>query len=73
LLGAGQVREIECRDHAGIAETIGEPSVDTLMAKHVCALDEARDRVPPDRATLAARRGRALPESEVAARVQPGL
>jgi predicted ATPase len=53
---------------AGIAEALGEPSVDKLMAKHVWALDEARDRVPPDRAARAARRGRALPESEVAAR-----
>ena len=53
---------------ARIAETIGEPSVDKLMAKHVWALDEARDRVPPDLAPRAARRGRELPESEIAAR-----
>ena len=53
---------------ASIAEAIGEPSVDKLMAKHVWVLDEARDRVPQDRAARAVRRGRALPESEAAAR-----
>ena len=53
---------------ASIADAIGEPSVDKLMAKHVWALDEARDRVPPDRATQAIRRGREIPESEAAAR-----
>jgi hypothetical protein len=53
---------------AGIAETIGEPSVDKPMAKEVWALDEARDRVGPDRTTRAVRRGRELPESEAAAR-----
>ena len=53
---------------AGIAETIGEPSVDKSMAKEVWALDEARDRVPSDLAARAVRRGRELPESEVAAR-----
>ena len=35
---------------ASIAEAIGEPSVDKLMAKHVWVLDEARARVPQDRA-----------------------
>jgi predicted ATPase len=53
---------------AGIAEAIGEPSVDKPMAKHVWVMDEARARVPPDRAASAARRGRELAESEVAAR-----
>ena len=53
---------------ASIAEAIGEPSVDKLMAKHVWVLDEARARVPQDRATRAARRGRELPESEAGAR-----
>ncbi len=53
---------------AGIAEAIGEPSVDKIMSKHVWVLDEVRDRVPQDPATSAVRRGRALPESEAAAR-----
>ena len=53
---------------ASIAEALGEPSVDKLMAKHVWVLDEARARVPEDRATRAARRGRELPESEAGAR-----
>ena len=53
---------------ANIADAIGEPSVDKLMAKEMWALDEARDRVPPDRATRAVRRGKELPESEAAAR-----
>ena len=52
----------------GIAEAIGEPDVDKPMAKEMWVLDEARDRVPPDRAALAVRRGRELPESEAAAR-----
>ena len=38
------------------------------MAKHVWVLDEARARVPQDRATRAVRRGRELPESEAGAR-----
>jgi tetratricopeptide (TPR) repeat protein len=53
---------------ASIAEMIGEPSVDKLMAKHMWALDEARARVPPDRAARAVRRGRELPESEAGTR-----
>ena len=53
---------------ASIAEAIGEPSVDKLMAKHVWVMDEARARVPQDRATLAVSRGRELPESEAGAR-----
>ena len=53
---------------ASIAETIGEPSVDKLMAKHVWVMDEVRARFPQDRATLAVSRGRELPESEAGAR-----
>ena len=53
---------------ASIAEAIGEPSVDKLMAKHVWVMDEARARVPQDRAALAVSRGRELQESEAGAR-----
>jgi predicted ATPase/DNA-binding SARP family transcriptional activator len=53
---------------ASIAETIGEPSVDKLMAKHMWVLDDARARVPQDRAARAVRRGRELPESDAGAR-----
>ena len=53
---------------ASIAEAIGEPSVDKLVAKEMWALDEVHDRLRRDRATRAIRRGETLPESEVAAR-----
>ena len=67
-LGADeQALELEAAA-ASIAEALGEPSVDKLMAKHVWVLDDARARVPPDRAARAARRGRELPESEAGAR-----
>jgi predicted ATPase/DNA-binding SARP family transcriptional activator len=51
-----------------IAEAIGEPRVDKLMAKHVWVMDEARARIPQDLAALAASRGRELPESDAGAR-----
>ena len=53
---------------ASIAEALGEPSREKLMAKHMWALDEARGRLPQDRAARAVSRGRELPESEAAAR-----
>ena len=51
-----------------LAAAIGEALNDPLAAKHGWALREARDRVGPERAARAARRGRELPESESAAR-----
>jgi hypothetical protein len=53
---------------ASIAEALGEPSGEKTMAKHMWALEQARARVPTDRATRAIRRGRELPESEAATR-----
>ena len=51
-----------------ITAAIGEVASYPLTDTHGWALDQARERVGPDLAAAAARRGRALPASERAAR-----
>ena len=51
-----------------ILEDIGETADDPVTARHGWVLDVARERVGPERAAAAARRGRALPQAESAAR-----
>ena len=51
-----------------ILEDIGETADDPMTAKHGWVLDAARERVGPERAAAAERRGRALPQAESAAR-----
>ena len=53
---------------SSITAAIGEVLSDPLTDKHAWALDQARERVGPDLAAAAARRGRALPASESAAK-----
>jgi predicted ATPase/DNA-binding SARP family transcriptional activator len=53
---------------SSIAAAIGEALDSPLVVKHGWVLREARERVGPERAARAARRGRELPESESAAR-----
>ena len=53
---------------SSITAAIGEVWSDPLTDKHAWALDQARERVRPDLAAAAARRGRALPASESAAK-----